>query len=78
MTAWDSGKKLEELNRSLASIKGGDQGTGGGSGTGIGVMNVNARIKLYFGEQYGLRFRDAAAGTTVEITLPAVTDNLEG
>lgn len=71
-------KKLEELNRSLASIKGRDQGTGGGSGTGIGVMNVNARIKLYFGEQYGLRFRDAAAGTTVEITLPAVTDNLEG
>lgn len=71
-------KKLDELNRSLASIKGRDQGTGGSSGTGIGVMNVNARIKLYFGNQYGLRFREEAVGTTVEITLPAVTDNLEG
>lgn len=41
-------------------------------------MNVNARIKLYFGDQYGLRFREAAVGTTVEITLPAVTESLEG
>lgn len=71
-------KKLEELNRSLAVIKGGDPATASHSGTGIGVMNVNARIKLYFGNQYGLRFREAAVGTTVEITLPAVTESLEG
>ena len=70
-------KKLEELNRSLASIKSWDPGTGSQTGTGIGVMNVNARIKLYFGDQYGLKFRESAVGTTVEITLPAVTENLE-
>ncbi|HPP36822.1 MAG TPA: sensor histidine kinase, partial [Clostridiales bacterium] len=70
-------KKLEELNRSLASIKSWDPGAGSHSGTGIGVMNVNARIKLYFGDQYGLKFRESAVGTTVEITLPAVTESLE-
>jgi len=71
-------KKLEELNRSLAGTRSGDPATVSNSGTGIGVMNVNARIKLYFGDQYGLRFREAAVGTTVEITLPAVTESLEG
>ncbi len=71
-------KKLEELNRSLAGIKSWDPATVSHSGTGIGVMNVNARIKLYFGDQYGLRFREAEVGTTVEITLPAVTESLEG
>ncbi len=68
-------KKLEELNRSIASDKSRYTGGGERSGTGIGVMNVNSRIKLYFGEQYGLKFREAAVGTTVEITLPAVMES---
>lgn len=68
-------KKLEELNRSLASDKNRNAVEGIRTGTGIGVMNVNSRIKLYFGEQYGLKFRDALAGTTVEITLPAVKES---
>jgi two-component system sensor histidine kinase YesM len=68
-------KKLEELNRSLASDKSRNTDESVSTGTGIGVMNVNSRIKLYFGEQYGLRFRDALAGTTVEITLPAVKES---
>ena len=51
-------RNSKRLNRSLAVIKGGDPATEAHSGTGIGVMNVNARIKLYFGNQYGLRFRE--------------------
>ncbi len=68
-------KKLEELNRSLTSDKSRYTDESVRTGTGIGVMNVNSRIKLYFGEQYGLKFRDALSGTTVEITLPAVKEN---
>jgi two-component system, sensor histidine kinase YesM len=70
-------KKIEELNKALArdeqlveKNESSDR-----TGTGIGVRNVNSRIKLYFGEQYGLKFREALVGTTVEITLPAVKEN---
>lgn len=39
---------------------------------GLGILNVNARIKYYFGENYGLQLAsEAGAGTTVKITLPA-------
>lgn len=70
-------KKIEELNRALAKdehlvVK---NESSDRTGTGIGVRNVNSRIKLYFGEQYGLRFRDAITGTVVEITLPVVKEN---
>ncbi len=68
-------KRLDELNRALASDKYKLDTETDRTRTGIGVMNVSSRIKLYFGEQYGLRFRSALTGTTVEITLPAVSDN---
>jgi len=46
-----------------------DKTTPGGSG--IGVKNVNKRIKLYFGEEYGLTFESShEEGTTVYIKLP--------
>ncbi|MGI6668923.1 MAG: sensor histidine kinase [Acetivibrionales bacterium] len=67
-------RKIEELNRSLAGGKYQPGILGEHSGAGIGVANVNSRIKLYFGEQYGLRFREATVGVTVEIILPAVKD----
>ncbi len=42
-------------------------------GSGIGVKNVNERIHLYFGEEYGLSIRsEPDEGTTVKIVLPAV------
>ena len=42
-------------------------------GSGIGVKNVNERIKLYFGEQYGLTIdSEPDEGTRVRIHLPAV------
>lgn len=40
---------------------------------GVGVINVNERIKLYFGEAYGLEYiSEAGKGTTVNIWLPVV------
>jgi two-component system sensor histidine kinase YesM len=42
-------------------------------GSGIGVKNVNERIRLYFGEEYGLFIRsEPDEGTAVEICLPAL------
>lgn len=41
-------------------------------GSGIGVKNVNERIKLYFGEKYGLSIQsEPDEGTTIMIHLPA-------
>ncbi|WP_113671408.1 cache domain-containing sensor histidine kinase [Vallitalea guaymasensis] len=43
--------------------------------SGIGVHNVNERIKLYFGNQYGLRYESTiSVGTTVYIDLPLIED----
>ena len=42
-------------------------------GSGIGVKNVNERIRLYFGEEYGLSIQsEPDEGTVVKICLPAV------
>jgi len=42
-------------------------------GSGIGVKNVNERIRLYFGEAYGLSIEsEPDEGTAVTICLPAV------
>ncbi|MEW4414031.1 sensor histidine kinase [Clostridium sp. AN503] len=43
-------------------------------GSGIGVKNVNERIRLYFGEHYGLTIEsEPDEGTTIRIHLPAVS-----
>lgn len=40
---------------------------------GYGVINVNHRIKLYYGSDYGLTCKSSVgAGTTVDITIPAM------
>lgn len=42
-------------------------------GSGIGVKNVNERIRLYFGERYGLTIEsEPDVGTMIRIHLPAV------
>ncbi|MDF2888183.1 MAG: multi-sensor signal transduction histidine kinase [Lacrimispora sp.] len=42
-------------------------------GSGIGVKNVNERIKLYFGDKYGLTIdSEPDEGTTITILLPAI------
>ena len=46
-----------------------------GKTIGVGLMNINQRIKMYFGEDYGLIVRSIKdIGTDIEITLPLVTD----
>ncbi|TBL73228.1 sensor histidine kinase [Paenibacillus thalictri] len=49
---------------------------GGGSGlqgmrSGVGIRNVQERIKLYYGERYGMTiYSDPGSSTTVEVRLP--------
>lgn len=43
---------------------------------GIGIINVNNRIKLCFGEAYGLRYASSpGTGTRVEIRLPIIEES---
>lgn len=42
---------------------------------GIALLNVNSRLRLYFGEEYGLRLNSVAGkGTDVEIVIPRLND----
>ncbi|MEN8077983.1 sensor histidine kinase [Clostridioides difficile] len=44
-----------------------------GKGSGIGLKNVNERIKIYFGDNYGLSiFSELDEGTTVRIHMPYI------
>ena len=48
--------------------------THSGRGSGIGVKNVNERIRLYFGEEFGLFIQsEPDEGTAIRILLPAVS-----
>jgi two-component system sensor histidine kinase YesM len=62
---------LDEINRRLANplaAPGGEEKTRIG---GIALINVDHRVKLLFGEQYGLRVSSVIGiGTRVEISLP--------
>lgn len=45
-------------------------------GSGVGITNVQERIKLYFGDAYGLQFEsELEVGTTITIRFPALTPN---
>lgn len=47
------------------------------SGSGIGVKNVNERIQLYFGKEYGLRYTSVLGeGTTAELILPVIEETI--
>ncbi|MDR0688825.1 MAG: sensor histidine kinase, partial [Spirochaetaceae bacterium] len=75
---------LEKLRRRLRGPRDGNRGKRYGAGaedgpetgvpgSGVGVRNVDERIKLYFGPDYGLEFESREEeGTTVFIHLPAV------
>ena len=46
--------------------------------TGIGIKNVNDRLKIYFGNQYGITIRSALdEGTTVKIRMPKLLEGSE-
>ncbi|MGO4547345.1 sensor histidine kinase [Paenibacillus sp. 2TAB23] len=45
-------------------------------GSGVGITNVQERIKLYFGDAYGLQFEsELEEGTTITIRFPALMPN---
>lgn len=45
---------------------------------GIGVKNVNDRIKIYFGDQYGITVKsELDEGTCVSIRIPKITEELK-
>lgn len=74
-----SESKLSQLNESLNRVsvgyipEGGDQKKGG-----IALKNVCRRIKLLFGEEYGLHVNSIEGiGTRVEMILPVVLKNEE-
>ncbi len=51
---------------------------GSSSGSSYGIRNINERLKLFYGEKYGLSFKsEYGRGTTVEVRIPAkLTDDI--
>ena len=73
----DNGKgmdpdEIEELMSSMNDYKNLDR-------THIGIANVNQRIRLRFGEEYGVQFQSVRGeGTRVEIRMPLLEDEKKG
>ncbi len=64
------GMRREQVERLLTD----SPQTASGRGSGIGVKNVHERIRLYFGEQYGLEiWSEPDEGTRIRVHLPAVS-----
>jgi two-component system, sensor histidine kinase YesM len=64
-------EKLEEINQMLKDD------TSKSSELGYGVFNVNAKIKLNFGNEYGLRFQSTyGEGTIVDVWHPLLDNNI--
>ena len=46
---------------------------------GFGLANVNERIHMYFGYEYGMKIKSVKGeGTTVEIVIPAILEAPKG
>lgn len=68
-------EKVQELNEKLKSLSLDDVNPKADKQGGIAIQNVNNRIKLLFGEEYGIYvYSQKGAGTDVEISLPLVKD----
>lgn len=73
ITVTDDGIGMDE--ETCEQILQEDSRSGSTTGSGIGVKNVNERIQLYFGREYGLQFEsEPGKGTTVTLTLPILED----
>lgn len=69
------GDKLKRLNYRLRALTLDDVNPNVSAKGGIAMMNVNNRIKLLFGEKYGVYlYSQPGVGTDVEITLPVVME----
>ncbi len=65
-------EKLEIINEALRTGKYKYEGMVS-SGTGVGILNVNSRIKLYYGSRYGVELKsELNSGTIVIVTLPVI------
>lgn len=70
-----SEEKLIALNDKLRRPAVKTDNRTGRHGMGIALQNVNSRIKICFGEQYGLHYRSMEGeGTEAEIVLPLISD----
>ncbi len=68
---------LEKINKQLNNSAEGVDNSGKAKG-GIALANVNNRIHLLFGREYGLHvFSMENVGTTVQISVPPVTEERE-
>jgi two-component system sensor histidine kinase YesM len=66
----DDGVGMTEEQIQFALLDGG-KGERTGMRTGVGIRNVQERIKLYYGEHYGMTiYSDPGNSTTVELRLP--------
>lgn len=66
-------EQVERLNYSFRHYSDGD---GTVANKGIGLSNVNKRIRLHFGERYGIRLdSEEGVGTTVTMKIPVVLDS---
>ena len=64
----------ERLKSNLVEVRSADR-----KHTGIAVQNVNSRIRLCFGDEYGLHYRSILGeGTDVTIVLPLINDFSRG
>lgn len=71
-----SEEKLKQLNEKLRRLSVDDVEEQNGQKGGIAVVNVNNRIKLLFGEEYGINvYSREGVGTDVLINLPLVQDS---
>lgn len=66
-------EQLDKLNRQMEGML--FAGKKRDNHNGIAVSNVNARMKMTFGEEYGVRYRSMEnVGTDVEVLMPIVDD----
>ncbi|HZG55256.1 sensor histidine kinase [Paenibacillus sp.] len=72
LTVADNGIGMTESKlRSILDGSGGERRSRRGGLNGIGLTNIDERLKLSYGEEYGLRIRSAPGeGTVVELALP--------
>lgn len=66
--------KLRTINDAMCSgVSMGDNGRG----TQLGIVNVNERLRLLYGEEFGLRiFSCPKVGTTIEMVLPIIIEEV--
>ena len=76
-TVSDNGLGMTE--EQLKALLSGEKVGNSKKGSGIGVKNVNERIKLYFGTEYGLSIEsEPDEGTKVRLILPKRSTEVNG